>query len=318
MTGRRAWPNPQRRSDLFVLVAALLVTVGLAGLFFVLAVFADDIRVKAGSAIAALSFAALAVLALGIREVPAGQVGIVTSFGQVREQALQSGLHYVAPLVNNVTILDTRVQVYDYKDIEGASRDLQAVRLTGVVNFRIDPQTAWKLYREVGTDYITKVFTRPAETALKTVTPKFNATEIISKRDEVAKEARALLEPQIVRYGITVEAFYVSNIGLNQAFLDAVEQKQIAEQQVLQQQQLLAKSRVEAQQRVVEAQAQADAQVVRAKAEAEANRIVAASLSDTILLNRYIEKLADNISVMLVPSGQDTLLDLRSLLPKTQ
>lgn len=303
---------------MFALIVALVVTLGLASLFAAVALFAESVSAKVGGTVAAIVFALAAVLSFGITEVPAGQVGIITSFGKVQEQALQSGLHYVAPLVNNVTILDTRVQVFQYENIEGATRDLQAVKLTGTVNFRIDPTTAWLLYREVGSDYVNKVFIRPAETALKTITPKFNATEIIAKRDAVAAEARTLLEPQVARYGISVEAFYVSNIGLNQSFLDAVEQKQIAEQQVLQQKQLLEKSKVEAQQRVVEAQARADAQVAEAKGEAEANRLVAASLSDEILLNRYIEKLADNISVMLVPAGQNTLLDLKSLIPQAQ
>lgn len=262
--------------------------------------------------------AVLFLLSFGIREIPAGAVGVITNFGQVREGTIQSGLHYLPPLVNDVHVLDTRVQVYEYKDIEGASRDLQAVNLTGTVNFRIDGKTAWLLYREVGVDYKDKIFTRPAETAIKTVTPKFNATEIIGQRDQVAEAARSVLEPQIARYGITVEAFYVSNIGLNAAFLQAVEQKQIAEQQVLQQKQILEKARVEAEQRVVEAEAAAKAQIERARGEAEANTIVAASLSEQILLNRYIEKLADNISVMLVPNDQNTLLDLSSLLKGTK
>lgn len=263
-------------------------------------------------------FALLAIFSTGIREVGVGQVGVVSNFGVVREVVLQSGVHYLAPFFNDVTILNTQVQVYEYKDIQGATRDLQAVTLSGTVNFRINPQTAWRLYKDVGSDYGAKVFTRPAETALKTVTPKFNATDIIAKRDAVAAEARTMLEAQVAPYGISVDAFYVSNIGLNQAFLDSVEQKQIAEQDVLRQKQVLEKSKVEAEQRVVEAKAAAEAQIAKAKGEAEANRLVAASLSDRILLNRYIEKLSDNISVMLVPAGQNTLLDLKSLLPKAE
>ena len=50
--------------------------------------------------------------------------------------------------------------------------------------------------------------------------------------------------------------------------------------------------------------------------EAESNRLVGASLTSAILQNRYIEKLSDNIQVMLVPSsGGPLILDLANLLP---
>lgn len=267
----------------------------------------------AGGFIAAGLLLVLGLLASGVREIPAGHVGVVINLGQVRETALQSGIHYEVPIVNNVVVLDTRVQAYEFADIEGATRDLQAVRLSGVVNFRINPQTAWRLYREVGEDYITKVFTRPAETALKTITPRFNATEIIAKRDSVAAEARTLLDPQIAPYGITVDAFYVANIGLNQAFLDAVEAKQVAEQQVLQQKQILEKARVEAEQRKVEAGGRASAIIAEAQGQAEANRLLTESLSAELIQYTLINKLGPTITTILLPSDQQFILDPKAL-----
>ena len=71
-----------------------------------------------------------------------------------------------------------------------------------------------------------------------------------------------------------------------------------------------------AQQKVAAARGEAEAQIERARGEAESNRLVAASLTEAILQNRYIEKLSDQISVMLVPSdGGGLILDLGSLTP---
>ena len=64
------------------------------------------------------------------------------------------------------------------------------------------------------------------------------------------------------------------------------------------------------------ARGEADAQVERARGEAESNRLDGASLTHAILQNRYIEKLSDQIQVMLVPSeGGGLILDLGSLTP---
>lgn len=260
----------------------------------------------------------LAILALGIREIPAGHVGVITQFGKVQEGTIPAGISYVPPILNTVIVLDTRVQVYTFENIEGATRDLQAVNMTGAVNFRINQNTAWQLFRDVGSDYSNIIFKRPAETALKTVTPRFNATEIIGKRDEVAKAATAILESQVSRYGVSVEAFYVSNIGLNQAFLDSVEQKQIAEQETLRAKQLVQKATEEANARIEAAKGDAQAAIERARGEAEANRLIAESLTESVLLSRYIDKIVDNIQIMLVPAGQNTLLDLKSLLQQGQ
>ena len=62
------------------------------------------------------------------------------------------------------------------------------------------------------------------------------------------------------------------------------------------------------------AQGQADATVTLATGQAKANDLLNASLSDKILQYQYIQKLTDKISVMLLPSGNGTIFDLKSLL----
>ena len=65
---------------------------------------------------------------------------------------------------------------------------------------------------------------------------------------------------------------------------------------------------------LLQKQIQAQQVVAVAEGQAEANRAIAASLSDQILLYQYINKLAPNLKVMMVPDGQSFLLDLKSLL----
>src|SRR5829696_7185029 len=68
-------------------------------------------------------------------EVPAGNVGVVTNFGQVQTVTLEPGLHVVVPIYQHVTNVDTRVQPHRFEEIDAASRELQTVKLTGTMNY---------------------------------------------------------------------------------------------------------------------------------------------------------------------------------------
>ncbi len=108
------------------------------------------------------------------------------------------------------------------------------------------------------------------------------------------------------------------NFSYSEAYNQAIEEKQAAQQQVETERQRLAQQEIIAQQRVATARGEAEAQIERARGEAESNRLVGASLTAAILQNRYIEKLSDQIQVMLVPSdGGGLILDLGSILPQT-
>ncbi len=65
------------------------------------------------------------------------------------------------------------------------------------------------------------------------------------------------------------------------------------------------------------AKGQAQAAIQLANGQAQANATLNASLSDKILQYQYIQKLSDKISVMLLPSGNGTIFDLKSLLGQT-
>jgi len=108
-------------------------------------------------------------------------------------------------------------------------------------------------------------------------------------------------------------------------FQGAIEDKQVAQQQVQTESQILAQKKIQADQAVAQAQGQADsnvklaegqaaATIALAQGQATANTTLAASLSDQILQYQYIQKLTDKITVMLLPSGNASIFDLKGLL----
>jgi regulator of protease activity HflC (stomatin/prohibitin superfamily) len=250
-------------------------------------------------------------------EVPAGNVGVVMNFGQVQEGTLEPGLHVVAPVVQTVALVDTRVQPHQFQEIDAASKEYQTVKLTGTMNYHVDGRFASDLYQRVGTEFASRVIDPAFNDYIKTVVPRYAVDDILGKRDEIRMQAKQALAANLEQYHILVDDIYIANIAFSPEFQQAIEQKQVAQQQVQTEQQVLAQKQIQAQQVVVAAQGQADAQVVTAKAQAEANRQLAASLSDPVLQYQLINKLSDKINVMLVPSGNGFILDLKSLTGQT-
>ena len=250
-------------------------------------------------------------------EVPAGNVGVVTNFGQVQVGTLEPGLHFVMPIVQHVVNIDTRVQPHQFQEIDAASKELQEVKLTGTMNYHIDGQYASDLYQRVGTDFAPKIIDPAFNDFIKTVVPDYSVNDILAKRDEIRSFAKTQLAANLAQYHIIVDDIYIANISFSDAFQQAIEDKQVAQQRVQTEQQILAQKQIQAQQVVAAAKGQADANVTLADGQAKANQLLAASLSDQILQYQYIQKLTDKITVMLLPAGNQTIFDLKALLGQT-
>jgi regulator of protease activity HflC (stomatin/prohibitin superfamily) len=254
------------------------------------------------------------VLSLGLVIVPAGTVGVQTNFGQVQEQTLGPGLHWVTPFMCQVTDMDTRVQPHPMKEIDAASKEYQQVRITGMLNYHIDPAYASQLYQTVGPDFADKVIDPALNDFVKTVTPEYSISEILNKRDEIRARAMEALGSNLARYHIIVDDIYIANIAFSDEYQAAIEAKQVAAQQVQTEQQILQQKEIQAQQQVAAAKGQADSQVVLAKGVADANALIAQSLNDKILQYMLIQKLGDKIQVIFMPTGQSFILDPKQLL----
>jgi prohibitin 2 len=262
-------------------------------------------------------------------EVPAGNVGVVTNFGQVQVVTLEPGLHFVVPIYQRVTNVDTRVQPHQFQEIDAASRELQTVKLTGTMNYHIDGQYASDLFQRVGTDFAAKIIDPAFNDFIKTVVPDYSVNDILAKRDEIRSLAKTQLAANLSQYHIIVDDIYIANIAFSEGFQQAIEDKQVAQQQVQTEQQILAQKKIQADQAVAQAKGQADsnvtlaegqakATVALAEGQAEANKLLSESLTDQILQYQYIQKLTDKITVMLLPSGNQTIFDLKALLGQPQ
>jgi regulator of protease activity HflC (stomatin/prohibitin superfamily) len=258
---------------------------------------------------------ALLVVSLGFRIVPAGYVGVVTWFGQVEERVLQPGLVLLVPVAESIVEVETRVRATNFENLAAASAEYQDVLITGTLNTHVDGPEANNLYQDVGLDYDVKIVTPFLYTIIKEIVPEYEIDTILLHREEIRTRAAVRLNEKLVPYHIIVDDLAFAQIAFSPEYTAAIEDKQVQEQRVLTERQILEQKRIQAEQAVATARGEAEAITERARGQAEANRLLAESLSPTLIQWQAVQRLNDKIQVMLVPSDNNFLLDLRTLIP---
>ncbi len=222
--------------------------------------------------------------------IPAGHRGVVLWWGSVEKRVMGEGLNFKVPIAERVIKVDVRVQPHPFKEIDAASKEYQMVKLTGMMNFHIDPAFVNVLYQKVGLDFANKVIDPAFNDFVKEVVPNYPITEILPKREEIRKRAMTKLGENLARYHIIVDDIYISNIRFSPEYEKAIEAKQVAQQQVETQRQILAQREIEAQQKVVSAKGEAEAILVVAQGQAKANEMLSRSISPILVEYKGIEK----------------------------
>jgi prohibitin 2 len=215
--------------------------------------------------------------------VQAGHVGVLLTFGRVSAGVLEPGFHLIIPMAQRIVQVDTRVLPHAFKEIEAASREYQTVRLTGTMNYHLQGLRAAELYQTVGLDFADKVIDPAFNDFIKEVVPRYQATEILVRRDEIRSTARTMLGENLSRYGIVVDDIYISNISFSKEYQDAIERKQTAQQNVETEQQILAQKEIQAQQAVAEARGKAESRVTAADGDARSNELLTESISPQLI-----------------------------------
>ena len=240
--------------------------------------------------------------------VPAGHRGIVLWWGSVENRIMGEGLNFKVPIAENVIKVDVKVQPHPFKEIDASSKEYQMVKMTGMMNFHLDPAYVNDLYQKVGLDFADKVIDPAFNDFVKEVVPTYPIGEILPKREEIRQRAMKKLGDNLSRYHIIVDDIYFANIQFSPEYARAIEAKQVAQQQVETQKQVLAQREIEAQQKVATAKGEAESIQVVAQGQAKANDALSRSISPILVQYKGIEKW--NGILPQVSGGAVPLIDL--------
>ena len=287
--------------------AALVLVAGIAACVIVRSKGKKTLAalLMAGAVLVSLSAVALA----SIQTVPTGHTGVVTTFGRVENTTLDSGVHLVLPW-QNVVKMDNRVQKQT-TDLSCFSSDIQEVNLNYTINYQIKKSDAQTIYRTIGVDYYHTVIQPCVTESVKVVTARYTAEQLVGKRNELAAAIEDDLADKLLNYNIELVSTSIENMDFTNAFTDAVEAKQVAQQNKL-------RAETEAEQKVIEAQAAAEVRKVnadaeayevraKAEAEAEANRMISESLTQALINYTYAQRWDGELPTVMTGDGSSMI-----------
>lgn len=217
------------------------------------------------------------VLLASITTVPTGYVGVKTRFGKVQEDVIQEGLNTKAPFIEKIVKIDCRTQKIELESAT-ATKDLQEVTFKIAVNFNINKQTANELYKTTGKNYEDIIVNPSILESIKAVTAQYKADELITKRSEVSNKMQDTLKEKIETKGFNVIDFNIIDLDFSKEYNEAIEKKQVAEQQAKQAEYELQKAKVENEKKIE-----------NAKAEAEVMRLQNQEITDKTLQLKKLE-----------------------------
>lgn len=214
-------------------------------------------NVVVGIIIGVVVFIAIIMFA-SITTVPTGYVGVKTRFGQVQNDTIQEGLNFKVPFIEGIVKIDCRTQKIEHT-MEASSKDLQKIsNIKIAINYSVDKQKANVLYREIGKDFNTVIIEPAIFETMKSAIANYTAEELVTKRQEVSNLAQETLTNKLKDKGINVTSLSLTDLSFSKEFDEAIEKKQVVEQQTQQAKYELEKAKIENEKKIENAKAEAE------------------------------------------------------------
>lgn len=264
--------------------------------------------------VALIGFLALSIMMDGVVSIPAGSTGVVFDklSKEVKKETLPSGINFKIPFFQEVTVISTRIQEYKVNpqknSIQPLTKDTQSLDVELTVQYFIDKDQAPQLFEKIKGDYENKV-RAGVEAVVLEVILQYSSAELSApeNRKKAQEEIKSLLTTKYNENFITLHDVLITKIIFSEKYMDAIEQKQITEQNIQ-----------KAENEKKEAEVRKKITIVNAEAEAESIKLKGEALSNApeIIQLEFVEKMAPDINWGILPDGAIPMINTSDLQKK--
>ena len=229
-----------------------------------------------------------------------GHTGVVVTLGKVEENGLQEGFHFKIPFIQEIVKIDNRIVKLEVQT-EAFSKDLQTVETTLAINYRVDTKKSYSIYKNVGAGYENVLVVPAVNEVLKAISASYTAEESVTNRALISDGLVEGLNKKLNDSGLYITDVNIIDFDFSDAFIQAIEEKQVAQQKLL-------TAETEKQTAIAKAEAEAETIKIKAEAEAKANKVLSESITNNIIEYNKVEKW--NGELPQVTGGSGTLINL--------
>jgi len=221
----------------------------------------------------------------------------------IGEKVYEEGMHFMVPWLERPIVYDVRTRPRNLQSLTG-SKDLQMVNITLRVLSKPNPATLPMIYRRLGTDYDERVLPSIVNEVTKSVVARYNASELLTKREAVSREVAQRLMARARDFGILLDDVSITHLSFSREYTNAVEAKQVAQQDAERAKYVVDKAKQEKL-----------SIVLKAQGEAEAAQLIGTAIQDNpgFVQLRKIDA-AKEIAETLAKSSNRVFLDSDALL----
>lgn len=223
--------------------------------------------------------------------------------GGIQDYTLGQGYKTKSPLAK-VYKINTEVQELTFENISVQTNDSQYVNSVIKVQAKIDSNSAFEYfsrYKNKSLKDISSILSSTIQKQMETVTTQYNIMDVLgSKRDEIVNKSLELIQTELAKDGIAILRLTLVDTDAGTAIEAAIANEAVAK-----------KEAETAEYKKQKAELEGEAKVIEAQKEKEANDLISKTLTDEILLEKFIEKWNGELPKV---TGGDNMFDISSIL----